>query len=207
MLADFYLEPVTQISVHYLYTSPNNEVESYTMDTMSLEPFHVDKSINKSCSTIIPPDFLVKTLELRHFKDGHNYKLQTLLRFVIDLAPEDMSDFVADLAPDQDQDQDQDQEHKPDQEHKDMQTKFLQTVNYLKPVSYPAVINIFTDLSALYVIFKRQAISEDTESTNNFTRKIKLSIPTGAGGDKKEKRKGKRTVTKKQKHKLYVEKA
>ena len=140
-----------------------------------------------SSSTIIPPDFLVKTLESRHFKDGHNYKLQTLLRFVIDLSPEDMLDFVA------------------DQEQEQEQTTFLQTVNYLKPISYPAVINIFTDLSALYVIFKRQmeekhGEEKPIESSNNFTRKIKLHIPM-----EKAKRKGKRTITKK--HKLYVEKA
>lgn len=200
MLSDFYLEPVSHITVHYLYTSPSNEVESYTMDSMTL-----DKVVDGNSSQINPAQ-LVKTLEARHYKDGFKYKLQSLLRFVIDLAPEEISDFA----------QSEVLIRSDSERHKDLASKYLQRVNYLDVITYPAVINIFTDLSALYVIFKRKRVIKQTKASDIETNAkdlttelVELCIQQQQQEQLTRRIKLHKSLTTKKtkKHKLNVEKA
>ena len=129
---DFYKEPIMSIMFYVLYIKDK-------------ELIHVDSNRcllengNLTRERIIS---LIKHYEIREIK----YKLTALLRYNIDLNPEEIRDFInEDIGPD----------------------RFMTAEKYLNTIHYNDSIHMFQDLNALYFIYEATS-----EAHVNQTKKI-----------------------------------
>ena len=132
---DFYKEPITSIMIYVLYIKDKELV-------------HVDSSKcllengNLIRERIIS---LIKHYEIREIK----YKLTGLLRYNIDLNPEDINDFI----------------------NENIGTdRFMTSEKYLNNIHYNDSIHMFQDLNALYFIYEATSAAHA-----NHTKKITLN--------------------------------
>jgi hypothetical protein len=142
---DFYKEPITSIMVYVLYIKDK-------------ELNHIDSNIcllengNLVRERIIS---LIKHYEIREIK----YKLTGLLRYNIDLNPEDINDFINETIG---------------------TDRFMTPEKYLNNIHYNDSIHMFQDLNALYFIY------EATSAAHlNHTKKITLNNNTKTKRNKK----------------------
>ena len=77
-----------------------------------------------------------------------NYKINSLLRYNIDLDPSEINDFLNDNITDM---------------------RFIKSEKYLNDIHYEETIHMFQDLNALFFIFK-----EEAPKLNNSTKRIAL---------------------------------
>ena len=129
---DFYKEPITSIMLYILYIK-DKELIHVDSNNCLLD----NKKLNREQLVS-----LIKHYEIREIK----YKLTGLLRYNIDLNPEDINDFINErIEPD----------------------RFMTPEKYLNNIHYNDSIHMFQDLNALYFIY------EATSAAHlNHTKKI-----------------------------------
>ena len=137
---NFYKEPVSSIRLYMLYINEAKEITQCVKNRCRLD----DKNcLKREC--IIPL--------IQHYQqhDGKQYKLNSLLRYNIDLNPEDIGDFVDEAA--------------------SLSSKrFLSAEKYLDDIHYKDSITLFQNLNALYFIF----FEVPATKACNQTRRIRL---------------------------------
>jgi len=149
---DFYKDKVEYIKLFYLYVSSTNCIESTKKDSIQLDNNGILKK-NKIIALI---------LQNQNF-NSIKYKLLSLIRFNIDIEPENINEFVYNT-----------------NTHTDKPSQFITSEKYLNDIKYSDTINIFQDLNCLYFIFyeeKPKSIPTLYSSNNNHTKKI-ISINT-----------------------------
>jgi hypothetical protein len=138
----YYKEPVTSIQIFFLYVNRANEL------------IDVDK---KHCLldevSNLKQERIIELIKESQWRDEVKYKLNSLLRFNMDLNPEEISDFVYEPV-----------------EH----DRFLSTEKYLKDIHYNPSIPIFHELNALYVLFLEE--HTQTHVKINQTKRIKMTV-------------------------------
>jgi len=149
---DFYKDKVEHIKLFYLYVSSTNSIESTKKDSIQLDNDGILKK-NKIIALI---------LQNQNF-NSIKYKLLSLIRFNIDIEPENINEFVYNT-------------------HSDKPSQFITSEKYLNDIKYSDTINIFQDLNCLYFIFYEEKSKSNSKPTlyttnNNHTKKI-ISINT-----------------------------
>jgi hypothetical protein len=151
---DFYKDKVEQIKLFYLYVSSTNSVESIKKDSILLDTDGILKK-NKIIALI---------LQNQNY-NSIKYKLLSLIRFNIDIEPEQIKEFVYTT-------------------NQDKPSQFITSEKYLNDIKYSDTINIFQDLNCLYFIFYEEkptsiSISKSTIITNqNHQTKKLVSMTT-----------------------------
>ncbi len=130
---DFYKEPITSIMLYILYVK-DKEIIHVESNSCLLEENKLSRERLVS---------LIKEYEIREIK----YKLTALLRYNIDLNPDDIRDFI----------------------HEEIVTdRFLTTEKYLNNIQYNDTIHMFQDLNALYFIYEASS-SAHVNQTKKIT--------------------------------------
>ena len=146
---EFYNEKVTTIKGFYLYINTANTVVKVKQEVLSLTP---DSKISREqLITLIKEKQLAK-------HDSLKYKFFSLVRYNIDLLPEEIPDFIKGSS----------------NEYDTNSKRFLIPESYIKDIYFTDTISIFHDLNALYIIFKESPSKKNT--ANKFTQKLKASV-------------------------------
>jgi hypothetical protein len=135
---DFYKEDVEQIKLFYLYTSSSNVIEFIKKDFIMLDE-----------GGILKKDKIISLIKTNQIYNKIKYKLLSLVRFNIDIEPDEIYDFSY---------SDNDN------------NRFITSVKYLNDIKYSNTISIFQDLNCLYLIFYEE---KTTTTHNTNTKKIK----------------------------------
>ena len=133
----FYKEPITSIRLYVLYIK-DKEIIHREIDRCSLDARH---GLNRERIMVL----------IKHYQahESINYKLKSLLRYNIDLNPEEVSDFVNGAV---------------------ANDRFLTSEKYLADILFKDSISMFHRLNALYFIF----FAEPTQPVNH-TKRILLA--------------------------------
>ena len=129
---DFYKEPITSILFYVLYIK-DKELIHVDSNRCILENGNLNRERLVS---------LIKQYETREIK----YKLTGLLRYNIDLNPEEIRDFI---------------------NEENVSDRFMTAEKYLNTIHYNDSIHMFQDLNALYFIYEATS-----EAHVNQTKKI-----------------------------------
>ena len=145
---EFYNEKVTTIKGIYLYIDTANTVVKVKQEVL---PLTNDSKVSRE-------QLIALIREKQITTPGIKYKLFSLVRYNIDLLPEEIPDFI-----------------KGSPNIYDVNTKrFLIPETYIKDIYFTDTISVFHDLNALYIIFKESPKIKNT--ANKFTQKLKASI-------------------------------
>ena len=132
---DFYKDKVEQIKLFYLYVSSSNIVEFIKKDSILLD-----------ADSILKKNKIITLILQNKFYNNIKYKLLSLIRFNINIEPEEINDFI----------------YKENTQH---YLKFITSEKYLNDIKYSDTIHIFQDLNCLYFIFyeeKQTKLKNDT---------------------------------------------
>jgi hypothetical protein len=133
----FYKEPITSIRLYVLYIK-EKEIIHREIDRCSLDP---QNSLKR--------ERIMKYIKYYQEHEATHYKLKSLLRYNIDLNPEEVGDFVNGAA---------------------VNDRFLTSEKYLDDIHFNDSITMFHKLNALYFIFFAEPIQPV-----NHTRRIVLA--------------------------------
>lgn len=136
---EFYKEPVTSINVYLMYV--NKELE--------LEHIHRDKCFLNE-NGLLKREIIMSFIKRYQVLFSINYKLLSLLKYNINLEPNDIKDFTA-------------------EELNLSNKRFIHSEKYLEDIHFEESIHMFQDLNALFFIFY-----EETPKLHN-TKRVKLS--------------------------------
>ena len=143
---DFYKEPIKAVMLFLLYINKDKELIYVDANRCLLNENGVLKR-----DRIIA---LVKHYQTRNFI---SYKLNAILRYNVDLDPEEITDFV----------------------NENTNDRFLTSEKYLNDIHYTDSINMFQDLNALYFIYYEDVAAERPATHGaehqQQTKRIKLS--------------------------------
>jgi hypothetical protein len=140
---EFYKDNVEQIKLFFLYISSTNVLETIKKDSIFLDT-----------GGVLKKDKIISLIKKNQIFNGIKYKLLSMLRFNIDIEPEEINDFVV----------------------VDGSSRFLTIEKYLNDIKYSDTISIFQDLNCLYFIFYEEKIKPTTISIhNNSTKKISIN--------------------------------
>ena len=140
---NFYKEPVNSISVFLLYVNKENEIDY----------FHTDKCL-LSEDGLIKRDVIISLIKRHQTFFSVHYKLLSLLKYNINLEPNDIHDFINEDCMTSDK-------------------RFITSEKYLSDIHYDASIHMFQDLNALFFIFYEE--NQKTKNDNALTKRVKLS--------------------------------
>jgi hypothetical protein len=147
---EFYNEKVTTIKGFYIYINTENTVVNVKQDILSLT----------SDSKVSREQLITLIKEKQCTSNSAKYKLFSLVRYNIDLLPEEILEFIKSST----------DINKTDTDIK----RFLFPETYIKDIHFTDTISIFQDLNALYIIFKEIPCKKMT--ANKFTQKLRASI-------------------------------
>jgi hypothetical protein len=143
---DFYKEPITSILFYVLYIKDK-------------ELIHLDSNrclLENGTLTRERIIALIKQYEIREIK----YKLTALLRYNIDLNPEEIHDFM---------------------NEENVSDRFMTAEKYLNTIHYNDSIHMFQDLNALYFIYEATSAAHVNQTKkitwhNNKTKRNKKNL-------------------------------
>jgi hypothetical protein len=142
---NFYKEPVNSIRLYMLYINELKEIVLCVKNRYKLDA--------QNCLT---RERILPLIQHYQQQNGQQYKLHSLLRYNIDLNPEEISDYVNETVPLSSQ-------------------RFLTTEKYLDDIPYKDSITMFHNLNALYFIFYEVPKKACNQSN---TKRIKLVTHT-----------------------------
>ena len=121
---DFYKEKVEHIKLFYLYINPSNVLETIKKDFIVLDE-----------NSILKKEKIILLIKNNQVYNSIKYKLLSLIRFNIDIEPEDINKFINTT------------------ENEFSNTSFITSEKYLNDIKYSNTISMFQDLNSLYFIF------------------------------------------------------
>ena len=131
---DFYTEEINNLQIISIYINSKNEISSITKGSEIIE------------NNILEKPRLIKLLKEKMNHKGIKYKPLSILKYNIDLAPDDIYEYLK--TPDE--------------------YKFLETQKTLNLISWRDSINLFLDLNTLYFIFYEK------KTNKKLTKRIKI---------------------------------
>jgi hypothetical protein len=160
LYTDFYKEAVTNIKLFLIYINSNNEVEKVANENVilpeknTLKKDHLISLIKQNQTPNNCNDS--NDSNSSNINNNNKYKLLSLLRFNIDIEPEEINNFIE--ANEQD----------------NALNRFLTQEKYINDIKYKDTINIFQDLNSLYIFFYKQPHQNQNKNIvpNKETKKI-----------------------------------
>jgi len=146
---EFYNEQNSHIKVFFMYINTAKTIVNIHQSTLSLN----------SESTLTKED-LVKIIQAQQIRNNIKYKLFSILRYNIDLQPDEIKDFLQNPVLDT-----------------NYCNRFLIPEKELTDIIFTDTISILQDQNALYIIFieseRHKQILDKQQLINKFTKKIK----------------------------------
>ena len=122
---DFYKEKPTSIKIYYLYVNKDNEVNFCKTETHLLHTTNVkNATLNK--------DTLIAIIKKNSFSNNINYKLLSLLKFNLDIDPEDVISLSI---------------------HKMDGSEYLSSESVLRDIVFNDTVCIFQDINSLFLVY------------------------------------------------------
>ena len=143
--SDFYTEEVTNITLFFIYINNKNDVENLSRDLMILDR-----------KNTVMRDQLIQIIKQNQIHNNNKYKLFSLLKYNIDIEPEEIYNFIN------------------NKDDSSFSKRFFIQEKYLNDIIYKNTINIFQDLNSLFFIYKETfpiANNKSNNSNNNITKK------------------------------------
>jgi hypothetical protein len=152
---DFYKEKPTSIKIYYLYVNKDNEVnfcktETYLLDTTNVKYATLNK------------DTLISIIKKNSFSNNINYKLLSLLKFNLDIDPEDVISLAI---------------------HKMDGSEYLSSESVLRDIVFNDTVCIFQDINSLFLVYYEK-VQPQLPTTTTQTRKIYLNTITNTNTKK-----------------------
>jgi len=135
---EFYKVPVTSINIYLMYVNKDNE----------LEHIHSDKCLLNE-NGLLKREIIISFIKRYQLLFSIHYKLLSLLKYNIDLEPNEIKDFTL-------------------EEISLSNKRFMHSEKYLEDIHFKDSINMFQDLNALFFLFY-----EEKQSMHN-TRRVKI---------------------------------
>jgi hypothetical protein len=135
---EFYKVPVTSINIYLMYVNKDNE----------LEHIHSDKCLLNE-NGLLKREIIISFIKRYQLLFSIHYKLLSLLKYNIDLEPNEIKDFTL-------------------EEISLSNKRFMYSEKYLEDIHFKDSINMFQDLNALFFLFY-----EEKPSMHN-TRRVKI---------------------------------
>ena len=145
--SDFYTEEVTNITLFFIYINNKNDVENLSRDLMIL-----DKKNTVMRDQLIQ---IIKQNQIHNNNNNNKYKLTSLLKYNIDIEPEEIYNFIN------------------NKDDSSFSKRFFIQEKYLNDIIYKNTINIFQDLNSLFFIYKETLpiANNNSNNSNNITKK------------------------------------
>ena len=145
---DFYKDDVYFTNIHYIYINKNNIIEKISEDRFLF-----------NTTNLISRDEILRILKKNTCYNNKQYTILSILKFVVNLEPEEIKDFLKNDSNNSNNSND----------YNDC-NKFLQTIKNIDDIQFEKSINMFHDLNDLFFIFYEKTVS----NSNNVTKKIYL---------------------------------
>jgi hypothetical protein len=144
--SDFYTEEVTTITLFFIYIDQKNNIENLSRDLLILD----------RKNTILRDQLIQLIKQNQIHNDNNKYKLTSLLKYNIDIEPEEIYNFIN------------------NKDDSSFNKRFFIQEKYLNDIIYKNTINIFQDLNSLFFIFK-EIIPLVNNNKNNTKKTIVFS--------------------------------
>jgi len=142
--SDFYTEEVTNITLFFIYINNKNDVENLSRDLMILDR-----------KNTLMRDQLIQIIKQNQIHN--NNKLISLLKYNIDIEPEEIYNFMN------------------NKDDSSFSKRFFIQEKYLNDIIYKNTINIFQDLNSLFFIYKETLPIANNKINNNTKKTIVFS--------------------------------
>ena len=139
---DFYKDDIYFTNIHYIYINKHNNIEKISEDRFLF-----------NTPNLISREEILRILKKNTFCNNKQYTILSILKFVVNLEPDEIKDFL-----------------KNDDNNYDNNYDFLQTIKNIDAINFEKSIHMFHDLNDLFFIFYEKTVS----NTNNVTKKIYL---------------------------------
>ena len=139
---DYYNEKVTSVKLCFLYINKDKEIVKKSNDKLIL-PF----------KSVLDRDQLIQIIKDKKLDNGKKYKLFSLLKYNIDLLPEEIDDFIH------------------EQENNNYSSRFLIQEQHINDIYFTATISVFHSINTLYFLFKEENIERNQKNKYSQTRK------------------------------------
>jgi hypothetical protein len=168
---EFYNEKVSTIKVFFLYINTENTVVHLTKEM-----------VNLNANSTLPREQLITLIKENQISNNIKYKLFSLVRYNINLQPEEINAFVEGSANVQGTTNVEGTTNvhgttnvygTANVQGLPYMNKFLIPENYIQDIYFTDTISIFQDLNCLYLIFKEPA---GVLKRNRFTAKKKSGL-------------------------------
>jgi len=139
----FYPEPLNSLTIFFLYVDKTNTLVKRKKDTCLL-----------TAKNMLCKNQLISLIKSNEIFANRLYKLETLLRYHIDLQPENIADFVHST-----------------QFNNDMYiSRFFKPFTLVNDIYFSDTISLFHDLTTLYILFKEAAPIKSARLTKKLRR-------------------------------------
>jgi len=165
---DFYNEKVSTIQVFFLYINSEKDLVNIKQESHTLNVVN-----------ILPREQLIALIKEKQLLNKVKYKLFSLVRYNINLQPEEIDDFIGpnEIGPNEiGPNEIGPNEIGPNDTNNEYTNRFFTPENHVNDIYFQDTISIFQDLNSLYIIFKADPPNKKKSNTNNFTKKLKASI-------------------------------
>ena len=161
---EFYNEKVNTIKVFFMYINNEQVVVNIKQEVLTL-----------SVSGVLKREQLITLIKEKQYLNKMKYKLFSVVKYNIDLQPEEVDEFITINISDSDTISVSDTIS--DSNNNNYAKRFLSPENYINDIYFTDTISIFQDLNSLYILFKEEK-SERTDKKNknkNTTKKNKYT--------------------------------
>jgi hypothetical protein len=142
---DFYTDDNYYVNIHFIYINKNKEIEKIKEETFLM-----------NTPNMITRDEIIGLLKKNTLNENRNYSLLSLLKFNLNLEPEDIPFFLS-------------------VDSKEEDNQFLIPIQHIDTITFQKTIAMFQDLNSLYFIFLERS-SEDSTTMLNLKKNLSKKI-------------------------------
>jgi len=139
---DFYVDDIYYINVHFVYINKNLEIEKIKEETFFIKT-----------PNVISREEMIGLLKRNMLNENRSYNLLSLLKFNINLTPENISSFLK-------------------MDHTISHDDFLLPIRYIDTITFQKTISMFQDLNSLYFLFLEKSESLDSKMKKNISKRF-----------------------------------
>jgi hypothetical protein len=163
---DFYREKPTSINLYFIYVNNQNVVEFFKNDTYLLNQDQAQDQEQQSPDAILQKDVLLSIIKNNISLNGRNYKLVSLLKFNLDVEPEDIINWKLE---------------------KKNGSDYLSSEKEIKDIVFYDTIGLFQDINSLFFVYQdKLTIHHNHNKTHKNIKKIYLNNTSAATERKKK---------------------
>ena len=160
---DFYREKPTSINLYFIYVNNQNVVEFFKNDTYLLN----QEQEQQSPDAILHKDILLSIIKNNISLNGRNYKLVSLLKFNLDVEPEDIINWKLE---------------------KKNGSHYLSSEKEIKDIVFYDTIGLFQDINSLFFVYQdKLTIHHNHKKTHKNIKKIYLNNTVASATERKKK--------------------